>query len=117
MYIIHDAVDTYNLCTCMIVYMYICLHCMPLPLLQAAGVRLGTLVENVTGMLLALIVAFAYSWIMAIVVLALMPVVIFGSALHFSLSAGSTKRASQALKDSTEVHILDVHNCSQHAFW
>ena len=66
--------------------------------------------ESLTGMLCALAVAFAYSWIMAFLVLAFVPVIIFSSALHFNLSAGSTRHTNKALKESTEVGILyDAH--------
>ena len=70
---------------------------------QAAGIRLGTLIESLTGLVVAVVVGFAYSWIMAIVILAFMPIISLASSLHFSLSAGSTKRTSKALKESTEV--------------
>ena len=72
-------------------------------LFQAAGIRLGTLIESLTGLLAAVAVGFAYSWIMAIVILAFMPIIAAASSLHFTLSAGSTKRTSKALKESTEV--------------
>ena len=54
-------------------------------------------------MLFAVVVAFAYSWIMAIVILGFLPVIVFASSLHFTLLAGSTKRTNKALKESTEV--------------
>lgn len=75
---------------------------------QAAGIRLGTLVESLTGMLCALAIAFAYSWIMAFLVLAFVPVIIISSALHFNLSAGSTRRTNRALKESTEVGTVQL---------
>ena len=80
--------------------------CVPLVSFQAGGIRLGTLVESLTGMLCAIAVAFAFSWIMAFVVLAFLPVIVLASALHFNLSAGSTKRTNKALKESTEVRVI-----------
>ena len=83
---------------------------------QAAGIRLGTLIESLTGLVAAVAVGFAYSWIMAIVILAFMPIIAASSSLHFTLSAGSTRRTSKALKESTEVHtatcIILVYTCT-----
>ena len=70
---------------------------------QAAGIRLGTLIESLTGLVAAVAVGFAYSWIMAIVILGFMPIIAASSSLHFTLSAGSTKRTNKAIRESTEV--------------
>lgn len=56
-----------------------------------------------TGLIAALIVAFAYSWITAFVILAFLPVLALGSALHFSTVSGQTKSSNKGLKEASEV--------------
>ena len=70
---------------------------------QAAGIRVGTLLEMGTGLLAAVVVAFAYSWITAFVILAFLPVLALASTLHFSLVTGQTKSSNKGLKEASEV--------------
>ena len=72
--------------------------------IQAIGIRVGTLVESLTGLVFALVVAFVYSWVLAFVIVGFMPLIALSSVLYFSLAAGTTRLKSQTLKDSTEVN-------------
>lgn len=76
--------------------------------LQAAGVRLGTVIEMSVTLLASMAVAFGYSWITAFVVVGLIPILAVGSVLYFSLAAGRKKSSNKGLKEASEVsaHLL-----------
>ncbi len=48
-------------------------------------------------------VAFGYSWITALVVVGLLPVLTVGNVLYFSVAAGRKRSTNKGLKEASEV--------------
>ena len=56
----------------------------------ATGTRLGTLMETTIGMLASIVVAFVYSWVLTLLILAVVPLVLIASALEVKALSGHT---------------------------
>lgn len=70
---------------------------------QLLGIRIGSLLEACVAMLASVAIAFGFSWLTAIVVLLLMPLIALASGLHFSAAAGTESQSLKAVSASTEV--------------
>ena len=90
--------------------------------LQAAGVRLGTLLESLTSLLLALAIALYYSWVLTLVVLGVMPLILVSSAIHFQIithsnqeggSSGDTTADQVAAYSNTYTYMCNWTLCAQ----
>ena len=64
------------------------------------GARLGLLIEICIGMLMALIIAFVYSWVLTFLILALVPLSVIASALKVKALAGHTIQNKKALEQA-----------------
>ena len=76
---------------------------------QATGSRLGTLVETFIGMLFALVVAFVYSWLMTLMILAVVPILIVAGVLQIKALTGHATSNKKALEHAGKVsYVLGV---------
>ena len=71
--------------------------------MQAAGSRIGNIVEGATGLTLAFAVGFWYSWLLTILLMAVVPLYIFSGWVHVWASKGFAGLQSGAFKDASEV--------------
>ena len=69
----------------------------------ATGTRLGTLLETFVGMFMAIIVAFVYSWVLTLLILGVVPIVLFSSALEVKALSGHTVANKKALENAGKV--------------
>ena len=58
------------------------------------------------SLLAALGVAFGYSWLTALVILGFMPVVVFASVFHYSVSNSNLGSSQEARAESAQVRCL-----------
>lgn len=70
---------------------------------QATGSRLGALIEAFIGLLLALVIAFAYSWLLTLVILGTLPVILVAGALQVRALTGHTAANKKALEEAGKV--------------
>ena len=90
--------------------MCLAITCMCLPAhshththIQAAGIRLGTLLETLTGLLMSIIIAFVYSWLVTLVILGILPVTIIAAAFNTRLITNNAERSQESLQAAQEV--------------
>lgn len=67
------------------------------------GARLGTLLETMLGMGMALIIAFVYSWVLTLLVLAVVPIVLIASAAEVKALSGHTIQNKKSLEAAGKV--------------
>ncbi len=79
-------------------------HLPPTP--QMVGIRIGSALESILALLFSLAIAFGYSWLTTVVVLAFLPVMVLAGLLNFSVTTGSANQSQKALRASTEVSLL-----------
>lgn len=75
--------------------------------LQATGVRLGTLMESFVGMFLGLLISFIYNWVLSLVILGVVPVVVIAGSLEaraLTGQVGDTKRDLESAGKVREIH-------------
>ena len=70
---------------------------------KATGSQLGTLIEISVGILMALCIAFAYSWALSLLVLGVIPLVVIAALLQVKALSGHAKHKREALEKSGEV--------------
>ena len=70
------------------------------------GTRVGTLLETSIGMLMALIIAFVYSWVLTLLVLVVIPIVLIGGAAEVKALAGHTIQNKKSLEIAGKVSYL-----------
>ena len=73
-------------------------HCV-----QATGSRVGSLVETTVGLLLAIVIAFVYSWLMTLVVLGVVPVLIIAGSLKVKALSAKNASVKLALEEAGRV--------------
>ena len=73
----------------------------------ATGTRLGTLLETSIGLLMAIIVAFVYSWVMTLLILGLIPLVFIGGTLQIQAVAGHAEANKKSLEKAGKVGYRD----------
>ena len=78
--------------------------------MQATGSRLGTLVEMCVGMLLALIIAFVYSWVLTLIILGVVPVMMVAGALQLKVFTGHATSSKKALENAGKVAVDSIEN-------
>ena len=70
---------------------------------QATGTRLGTVIETLIGMMFAIVIAFAYTWLLSLVILSMVPIVLIAGALEVKALTGHTTRNKKALETAGKV--------------
>ena len=71
--------------------------------MQAAGSRIGNIVEGATGLALAFVIGLRYTWLLTILLMAVVPLYIFSGWVHVWASKGFAGLQSGAFKDASEV--------------
>ncbi len=69
----------------------------------ATGTRLSTLLEATIGMLMSLIIAFVYSWVMSLLILGLVPMVFLSGVLEVKALAGHAAANKKSLEKAGKV--------------
>ncbi len=69
----------------------------------ATGSRLGTLLETCVSMLMAIIVAFVYSWVLTLLIVAVVPIMLIASTLEVKALSGHTVANKKALESAGKV--------------
>lgn len=75
----------------------------------ATGTRLGTLLEVSVSMLMAIIIAFVYSWVLTLVVLGIVPIMLLSSGLEVKALAGHTVANKKSLEKAGKVRPWSGH--------
>ena len=73
---------------------------------EASGMRLGSIVEVGVGMIAAIIIAFVYSWALALLVLPLIPIILIGGLLEVKVIAGSGGKSKKDLERAGKVRFV-----------
>ena len=58
------------------------------------------------GMLLAIAIAFAYTWVLSLIILAVVPVVLVAGALEVKALSGHTVQNKKALESAGKVNFM-----------
>ncbi len=69
----------------------------------ATGTRLGTLLETSIGMLVSIVIAFVYSWVMTLLILGVVPLIIISGALEVKALSGHTVANKKSLEKAGKV--------------
>lgn len=77
---------------------------------QATGSRLGTIVETLTGLVLVLVVAFIYSWVLTLVILGIVPLMMLAGLLQLKAVAGHATNSTKALESAGKVAVDSIEN-------
>ena len=77
---------------------------------QATGSRVGTLIETMVGALLALGIALAYSWLMTIVILLVVPLVMFAGALQLKALTTHASSNKKQLEKAGNISVDSIEN-------
>ena len=72
---------------------------------QATGSRLGTLLETTFGLLLALGIAFGYSWLMTFVILGFVPFLALATIARFATIHSHILRSKKAMLEAGKVRL------------
>ena len=86
----------------LVCYMYI----VPCHIVQATGSRLGTLIETMFGMTLALVIALVYSWVLTLVILGVVPLVMIAGLAEVTALSGHTAKNRKAIETAGKVRPL-----------
>ena len=70
---------------------------------EASGMRLGSIVEVGVGMIAAIIIAFVYSWALALLILPCIPIILIGGLLEVKIVAGSGGKSKKDLERAGKV--------------
>ena len=72
---------------------------------KATGSRLGTLIEISIGILMALIIAFVYSWVLSLLFLGVVPLIAIATSLAVTTLSRHAKQQKKALEKSGKVYL------------
>lgn len=61
------------------------------------------MIESLTGIVMGIVIAFAYNWILSLVFLGVVPVVLAAGALEVKALAGNTLKNKKALEAAGKV--------------
>lgn len=61
------------------------------------------MIETVIGMVLAIVIAFAYTWVLSLVILGVVPIVLIAGALEVQALSGHTVKNKKALESAGKV--------------
>lgn len=86
------------------------LHPPHLPPPQATGTRIGTLVETCIGLLLAIAIAFAYSWLITLVILGVVPLIIIAGAFQLRVFTNHASKTKKDLEMAGKLAVDSIDN-------
>ena len=76
----------------------------------ATGTRLGTLCQVTITLLASLVVAFVYSWSMALILLGYAPILFAAAALQLTLIAQFSRRTKKDAEEAGKVSVESIDN-------
>ncbi|XP_078702917.1 ATP-dependent translocase ABCB1-like isoform X1 [Branchiostoma floridae x Branchiostoma belcheri] len=76
----------------------------------ATGARLGTIVQNIFNLGVAVILAFIYGWQLTLLCLAFVPFMIFAGFLQMRMLAGYSSEEKKAVEDAGKTAVEAVEN-------
>ena len=76
----------------------------------ATGSRLGTLCQVTVTLLLSLLVAFIYSWSLALILLGYAPILFVAAAIQLTLIAAFNKRNKKDAEEAGKVSVESIDN-------
>ncbi len=71
--------------------------------LQATGVRLGTMLESFVGMFLGLLISLIYNWVLSLVILGLVPIIVIAGSLEAQAVTGQAGKNKRDLESAGKV--------------
>jgi ABC-type bacteriocin/lantibiotic exporter with double-glycine peptidase domain len=69
----------------------------------ASSVRFGLIIEHFFAMGIGIIIGFAYSWQLTLLVMGFLPLILFGGILQIRLTARFAKKDKQIIEDAGKV--------------
>ena len=70
---------------------------------QATGARLGTVVQSMVSIIIALVIGFIYSWHMTLLILGFVPVLIIAGILQMDQFTNKSNDNQEALEKAGKV--------------
>lgn len=71
----------------------------------ASGVRMGLIIQYLCSMIIGLIIGFVYSWQLTFLMLAFLPLILFGGILQVQLASRFANKDKPILEDAGQVRI------------
>jgi ABC-type multidrug transport system fused ATPase/permease subunit len=70
----------------------------------ATGVRIGTILMNISNLGIGLVLAFVYGWAVALVIIAFVPFMVIGGYLQTSVMGGFASKDKNVLEEAGKVN-------------
>ena len=77
---------------------------------QATGSRIGTLIETAVGLLIAVIIAFVFSWLLTLVILGLVPFLILAGAIHTKAVTSRVSKNKKFIENAGKIVVDSTSN-------
>ncbi|KAK6165545.1 hypothetical protein SNE40_022454 [Patella caerulea] len=76
----------------------------------ATGARLGMVLQNISSMGIALVIAFVFGWKLSLLVVAFLPLIIISGAVQIKILAGVAGKNKKALESAGKVAVESLDN-------
>ncbi|CAF1309030.1 unnamed protein product, partial [Rotaria sordida] len=76
----------------------------------ATGVRIGTILQNISNLGVGIVLAFIYGWSLTLVILAFVPFMILAGFLQIYLLTGFANKDRQVLEDAGKIAVEAISN-------
>ncbi|CAH1798731.1 unnamed protein product [Owenia fusiformis] len=76
----------------------------------ATGVRIGMMIQNISSMGTAIIIAFVFGWQLTLVILGCVPLIAIAGAIQMRVLTGHANRDNEALEGAGKIAIETVEN-------
>ena len=77
---------------------------------QATGIRLGVLLQQIFGLVVALIVAFTASWELTFILMLCFPVLVAVGFFQIRLIAGKAQKNKKGLENAGQIAVESIDN-------
>lgn len=74
--------------------------------MQATGIKLGMMIQNVANMGTALVISFIYGWQLTLLIIGFLPFIIAGGYMQIRIMAGVAGSNKTALEEAGKVFLL-----------
>jgi len=74
----------------------------------ASGVRLGIMLQNVVTIGVGIFIGFIYSWQLTLLIIAFLPLIVFGAVIQIRLIEKFAKKNNNRLEDAGKVFIWNI---------